>query len=273
MKETTQNKDLSIDLLTILAIGIVSFILKNVIHEALGHGGACILVGGRPLVLSSAHFDCDTASVSDAGIRFISAAGTLVNFIAAYFFWLAFHSPRVKSDTLRYFFWFAMSGNYFVAAGYLLFSGVIGIGDWVNVVEGWQPGWLWRVLLAVSGLVLYMWGVWFALREMKTLIGSNPAERLKRAFKLTLFPYLAGATVSSLGALFNPIGAFVIFTSAAAAFGGSSAFAWMSQMLKTKWFSEISNEFVVIERNWAWVIIAVILAIFHIFVLGPGLEF
>jgi len=273
MNASTKINNLSIDLLTILAIGIVSFILKNVIHEALGHGGACILVSGTPLVLSSAHFDCDTASVSDAGIRFIAAAGTLVNFIAAYLFWLAFHSPRVKSDSLRYFFWFAMSGNYFVAAGYPLFSGVIGVGDWVNVVDGWQPVWLWRLLLTVIGFILYMWGIWFALREMKTLIGSNPTERLVRAFRLTFFPYLAGATVSSLGALFNPIGSFVVFTSAAAAFGGNSAFAWMSQMLKTKWFPEASNEFVVVERNWAWVIIAVILAIFHIFVLGPGLEF
>ena len=65
----------------------------------------------------------------------------------------------------------------------------------------------------------------------------------------------------------------VVFTSAVAAFGGSSAFAWMSQMLQTKWFPEVSDEFVIIDRNWTWVIIAVILAIFHMFVLGPGVEF
>jgi hypothetical protein len=211
--------------------------------------------------------------VSGAGDRFISAAGTLVNFIAAYLFWLAFHSPRVRSQSLRYFFWFAMSGNYFVAAGYPLFSGVIGVGDWINVVDGWQPVWVWRLLLALIGFLLYMWGVWFTLREMKTLIGSDPTERLRRAFKLTLFPYLAGATVSSLGAWFNPIGSFVIFTSAAAAFGGSSALAWMSQMLQTKWFLETSDELAGIERNWVWIIVAILLALFHIFILGPGVEF
>ena len=273
MNATTKKNDLSIDLLTILAIGIISFIIKNVIHEALGHGGACLLVGGTPLVLSSAHFDCDTTSVSDAGMRFISAAGTLANFIAAYLFWLLYDNRRVQSPALRYFFWFLMNGNFFIAAGYPLFSGTIGVGDWVNVVQDFQPAWLWRVLLAVTGFVLYSYGVWFALREMKTLIGSDPNERLVRAFRLTLFPYLAGATVSSLGSLFNPIGAFVIFTSAAAAFGGSSAFAWMSQMLKTKWFPEVSDEFVVIERNWTWVIVAIVLGLFHIFVLGPGVEF
>jgi len=273
MNATAKNNNRSLDLPTILAIGVGSFILKNVIHEALGHGGACLLVGGRPLVLSSAHFDCDTTSVSDAGIRFISAAGTLVNFIFAYIFWLAFRNARAKSDILRYFFWFAMAGNFFVAAGYPLFSGVIGVGDWVNVVDGWQPVWAWRLLLATIGFILYGNGVWFTLREMKTLIGSNPTERLVRAFKLTLFPYLAGATISSLGAWFNPIGSFVIFTSAAAAFGGSSAFAWMSQMLQTKWFPEVSDELVVIERNWTWIIIAVVLALIHIFILGPGVEF
>ena len=154
-----------------------------------------------------------------------------------------------------------------------MFSGVIGVGDWINVVDGWQPVWLWRVILTVIGLILYMLGIWFALRQMKILIGSNPSDRLVRAFKLTLFPYLAGATVSSLGAWFNPIGTFVILTSAAAAFGGSSAFAWMSQMLKTKLFPETSDELVVIERNWTWVIMAILLASFHIFVLGPGIEF
>jgi hypothetical protein len=272
MNALTKRNTLSLDLLTILAIGIISFIIKNVLHEALGHGGACVFVGGMPLVLSSAHFDCDYASVSDAGRRFVAAAGTLVNFIAAYFFWLAFHSKRFNSPCLRYFFWFAMSGNFFVAAGYPLFSGVIGVGDWVNVVEGFEPAWLWRVLLAVIGFILYIFGVWFSLREMKTLIGSNPTERLVRAFKLTLFPYLAGATISSLGAWFNPIGSFVIFTSAAAAFGGSSAFAWMSQMLQTKWFPERSESQVIVERNWTWFIIAVLLALFHIFVLGPGVE-
>jgi hypothetical protein len=267
-----KNNDLSLDLPTILAIGIVSFIVTNVLHEAMGHGGACLLVGGTPLALSSAHFDCGVGSVSDAGIRFDAAAGTLVNFIAAYIFWLAFRSTRLQSPSLRYFFWFAMSGNYFVGAGYPLFSGVIGVGDWVDVVQGWQPLWAWRVLLTISGLILYPLGVWFSLREMKTLIGSHPTERLVRAFKLTLFPYLAGSIASSLGAFFNPIGMFVVFTSAAAAFGGNSAFAWMSQMLKTKWFSETSDEFLVIERNWTWMILAAILILFHVFVLGPSVQ-
>lgn len=55
--------------------------------------------------------------------------------------------------------------------------------------------------------------------------------------------------------------------------GGGSAFAWMSQMLQTKWFPEVSDKFVVIQRNWIWIILALILAVFNIFVLGPDVTF
>ena len=267
-----QANGLSLDVLTIIAIGVVSYIFKNVLHEAVGHGGACLLAGGVPLALSTAHFDCGLQSVSGWGVRLVAAAGTVVNFIAVYFFWLAFRSPRVKSPNWRYFFWLAMSGNFFVAAGYPLFSGLIAIGDWVDVVQGFQPAWVWRLLLTLSGLILYVVGVWISLREMVTLIGSHSAERLLRAFRLTLVPYLAGSTAASIGAIFNPIGLFVAFTSAAASFGGSSAFAWMSHMLKTKWFPKTSESLILIERNWTWIVLASIFLVLHVVVLGPGVQ-
>ena len=47
------------DLPTLVAIPIVAYGLANLGHEGLGHGGACLLAGGRPMVLSSVHFECD----------------------------------------------------------------------------------------------------------------------------------------------------------------------------------------------------------------------
>jgi len=261
-----------LDTLTLMAIGVVAFILKNVLHEALGHGGVCLLVGGVPLTLSTAHFDCGTDLVSDGGVRLIAAGGTLVNFIASFVFWLLFRNTAEKSPTLRYFFWLGMSGNFFVAAGYPLFSGVLNVGDWVSVVDGWQPAWVWRILLIVVGLALYLVGVWFALREMSSLIGAHPTERLTRAFKLSFIPYIAGSIASTIGALLNPLGSFVFFTSAAAAFGGNSALAWMTQLLK-RWFPERSEKFVTIERDWRWIGLAVVLVLIHVIVLGPSVQF
>ena len=63
--------------LTVGAIAILAYMLGNVLHEGLGHGGACLLVGAKPLVLSSVHFECSADS------RLVMAGGTLVNLFAA----------------------------------------------------------------------------------------------------------------------------------------------------------------------------------------------
>src|SRR3989442_8744490 len=47
-----------LDVPTVVAIAIVAYVLADVLHEAVGHGGACVLTGGKPLVLSTVHFDC-----------------------------------------------------------------------------------------------------------------------------------------------------------------------------------------------------------------------
>ena len=263
----------SLDTLTVMSIGIVSFIVANVLHEAVGHGGACLLLGGLAQELSTAHFSCHLI-VDGWPERVVSSAGTIVNFVAALLFGLAYSRLSTQRPSLKYFCWFAMCNNYFVAAGYPLFSGVIGVGDWVTVVQGWQPLWLWKVALIASGAVLYfLIGIPLMLKRIAPLIGADPAERLPRAFKLTVPPYVAGAVATSIGALFNPIGAFVIFTSAAAAFGGNSALGWMTQLLKGSRFPQVSQSLVVIERNWLWVGAATALALAHIFILGAGIQF
>jgi hypothetical protein len=63
------------DLLTIVAISIVATVITNFIHEGLGHGGMCVATGGRPLVLSTVHFDCsaDTRLVARAARSPISS--------------------------------------------------------------------------------------------------------------------------------------------------------------------------------------------------------
>ena len=48
-----------VDRPTLAAIAVVAFALANLAHEGMGHGGACLLAGGRALALSAIHFDGD----------------------------------------------------------------------------------------------------------------------------------------------------------------------------------------------------------------------
>jgi len=53
---------------TVAAIGAVVYGLANLIHEGLGHGGACLVVGCVPQTLTSMSFQGDASALApDAG--------------------------------------------------------------------------------------------------------------------------------------------------------------------------------------------------------------
>jgi hypothetical protein len=259
------------DRLTIAGVSVLGYILANVVHEGLGHAGACLLLSGcDPQTLTTAYFESDTSRVSAAGLRWLAAGGTLANAAAGLLFlWLHRHSAR-RSGALRYFLWCAMSVNLLVAAGYPLFSGVLGVGDWVAVADGWPMG---RPLLAVSGLLLYLVAVWIALVELTMLVGTGRPDAVRRGVRLTVIAYVTGSLASTCGALLNPLGPVFVATSAAAHFGGTSGLAWMAQLLGSSWLRPVRVDPVRIPRSWAWIGAAAVALLSHIAVLGRGLSF
>ena len=256
------------DLLTIAAIAIVATVIGDFIHEGLGHGGMCVATGGRPLVLSTVHFECSVDT------RLVAAGGTLANLIFGTLSWVAMRAIK-QSATWRYFFWLLMTLNLFGVGGYFLFSGIGNIGDWAAVVAGWQPAWAWRVGVAGLGIVTYFFlFVPLSLRELRPFLGKDAKIRVRRARRLTVVPYLTGGVLSCAAGALNPVGPLLILVSAAASsFGGNSGMAWMWTLLYGPRF--LSSEFQMpeIERRCGWIIAAVLLAIGFIIGLGPGVRF
>jgi hypothetical protein len=255
------------DLPTIIAISIVAFATGNLLHEAVGHGGACVLTGHHPRVLSSVHFDCDQDT------RLISAGGTLVNFIAGFLCWCALRAAKPARQHMRYFLWLMMTINLLQAGGYFLFSGVGNVGDWADVIQGLAPAWLWRVGLTVLGAVSYALLVWLALRELRPFLGERDWRR-GGAKDLTIIPYIVGGTLYTVAGSFNPVGRVLIGISAmAASFGGTSGMAWMTQCLLTKFAPKTPSHPLTLQRSWSWIIAALIAAAIFIGILGRGVRF
>src|SRR5271169_1058047 len=256
------------DLLTIAAIAIVATVIADFIHEGLGHGGMCIATGGRPLVLSTVHFECSPDT------RLVAAGGTLANLIFGTLCWIAARAVK-RSASWRYFFWLLMTFNLFAAGGYFLFSGIGNIGDWADVVAGWQPAWAWRVGLAALGIVTYFFVfVPLSLRELRPFLGKDPKIRVRRARQLTVTPYLASGVLACIAGALNPVGPLLILISAAAAsFGGNSGLAWMWTLFHGPYIPSSEFQMPEIERSWEWIIAAVVLAIGFIAGLGPGVKF
>lgn len=252
------------DVWTVIAIAIAATVCGDLIHEALGHGGACVLTGGHVLGLSSVYFDCDRDT------RIVAAGGTIANFVAGV---LCFAASRIvrRAPRLRYFLWLLMTINLLEVGGYFLFSGVGNIGDWARVIQGLQPSWAWHLGLIVAGAISYSYFVWLSLLELRPFLGPEGEMRLRRARRLTQIPYFTDGILSCIAGLFNPVGMLLVAISAAAAsFGGASGLAWMGLLLRGPRVRSTELQMPEITRSWGWILAAVALALLFIDVMGPG---
>ena len=264
------NASLPLDSLTVAAITIFISLFGSLLHEGVGHGGACLLVGGRPLVLSSVHFECSADS------RLVDAGGTLMNLLAGGFFLVAGRFVGRAYPRWKFFFWLAMTTNLYAATGYFLFSGIGGIGDWAAFIQGLGPQWLWRIGMALFGGITYYLSARLSLLELRPLIGSDKQQRYRRAIRLTAIPYFTGGILMCIAGAFNPRGAILILISAAAStFGGTSGLLWATPFLKSGAMVPYGPpaEALPIRRSWFLIVASVAAAVLFIAVVGPGIRF
>lgn len=262
-------KRVETDNLTVACIGIVVYILGNIVHEDLGHGGACLLTGGRPLIVTAVNMECSVDN------RLIIAGGSLMNVVAAGVYFLLGRATSRTSPHLKYFLWLSMTVSLLSVGGYLAFSGIGGFGDWAMFIQGFSPQWAWRVGLAVAGVVGYLAAVRWSLLELRPLIGSGRAQRVGLARRLSIPPYFAGGMVECLAGALNPQGWFLVAMSAAAStFGGTSALLWSAEWLRGGMIPAGPDaKPLPIPRSWAWIVAAAVIAVCFIFVLGRGIHF
>jgi len=256
------------DGLTVGSIGIVAYTLATMLHEGIGHGGACLISGGMPRVISTVHTECSVES------RLVIAGGTLANLAAAALFFVL---GRRRTSTLRQFFcWLSMSINLFMATGYFLFSGISGVGDWAAIIQGLRPAWLLRSGMTIAGGAAYLLSVRLSLLEMRPLIGSDKEQRIARAARLMRIPYFSGGLLSCIAGALNPVGwRLVALSAAASTFGGTSGLVWMDNRLKDTRAIPLGSEPEPepINRSWNWIALAACIATVFVLVIGPGLHF
>ena len=259
------------DLLTVTAIALVAYAASNVLHEAVGHGGACVVLGGKPSVLSSLHFDCGEEAIGALARRGVAAAGTIVNFIAGAFGLVAFKATSpVRKPHRAYFLWLFTTLNLLMGAGYFLFSGVGKIGDWVVVANGTMPPSIWRPAMAVFGGALYFLIARRSGQWLGALVGGGDLS-MRRSRRLSIPAYVAGGLLYCVSGLFNPVGPVLIAISAAAAsFGGASGLLWLTQFTR---ISDRSAEPAELERHYPWIVAGVIVSGVFAGILGSGIHF
>jgi hypothetical protein len=251
------------DVLTVCAISLLAAILANVVHEGLGHAATALLTGTKSGVLTT------LAWSSNFDSRLVAAGGTLANLAAAMVFWVALRSATGRSVQLRFFLLTSLAFNLFDGTGYFFFSGVTNFGDWAAVIAGLHAHWLWRTLLVVGGIASYFGAVLAVGTGLVRYVGV-PRSDLRRLRKLTFIPYFSAVLLICAGGLLNPIGIHLVWQSALPGTAGAhSGLLWLRYYIPRGTVPERRSDG--IDRNYAWIIGAVVLSLVFIFVLGRGI--
>ena len=266
---TKNNIKAEINITILASITIITYFLTQIIHEGVGHGGATILFGGKIIQVTNTYLQYDAATeFSPAAVRMIAASGTLANVTAGVLALFVLRSSSVKKANMRFFLWLFGYVNLFKGFGYLMIS-FAPIGDWHDVVTGLPSETFWMVVFTLIGMVASLGTFFHAARTLDEFLGRD-TDRRRRAFTLTLIPYLLGGSINVLAILIGLGVTFYVFTGALATFGGMFLMVWIGFAIGLPRASTPSIPLTP-DRSIGWLIAGGVALAAYIFWLGPGL--
>jgi|SRR5580698_2210631 hypothetical protein len=245
------------DLKTIVSMAVIGSAAATLLHEGLGHGVVAWLRGDIPTELTSNHL---SSLRSD---RWVEAGGTLVNLFAGSMALIGSRRAGNRAN-LRYFLWIFAALNLLPGAGYFLFSGIFGLGDWEEVIRGAPNQILLRVIMTVFGAGLYL----LVVRQLAIAVEPYCASR-RDYNAVGRIPYYAACLFSCIAGALDPLGfKLFLFSTVPAAFGGSSGLMWADSLIP----GTAGGPALVVHRQPAWWIAAAVLGGAYVLVLGPGIR-
>jgi hypothetical protein len=257
-------KDSQLNAFTLAAIGALACIAADMVHEAVGHGTASLLMSDPILSLS-------TVAIQNASpSRFVSAAGTTANLIVGVLSLLLLRRVR-KLTPSAYLLWVFGAFNLF-NVGYLVASACLNSGDWAAVISGLSPLWLWRCVLGPVGIVCYVLSVrWVASFAIDFVNHRQVAIGDSR--RLVWPAYLSAGVVLTVASVFNPISPSLILVSGiGASFGLNCGFLFLPAIIEGKATYHGVGEGR-ISFSALWLIVSVFVSGLFIGILGPGIHF
>lgn len=243
---------------TIISMAVIASAADTLLHEGAGHGITAWLRGDIVTELTSNHLS------SIQPDKWVDAAGTLVNFGAGALSLFVSVSSGDRAAT-RYFFWLLAALNLLSGAGYFLFSGVFGFGDWNEVIRGFAHPAAWRIGMTLFGAALYV------LVVRLLAVSLKPFVKARREYNTVgRLPYYAACIFSCIAGAFDPLGIKLLFLSTIpAAFGGSSGMMWADSLIPR----EESAFHLRVPRSPSWWVAAALLGTAYVVILGRGVQF
>jgi hypothetical protein len=246
----------------IASMAILAYALCDLAHELLGHGLATLLpLGVRAVSVSTVGLSTTSSS------PIVAAAGPLVNVALASVLLLARSSTL--SPAWRYFAWLFGSINGFNATAYLLYSAILGSGDWAVVFDSMAPTLAWRPWIGLAGLGLYVLAVQASFLALRCLLSAGVIDG-RNADRYCTRSYWIGGALLTIGAAFNPVGPWLILTSGAATGFGAMMGLLVLPLLLQRRAPQADPEKESMQIGRGWLVAGAVAAVVFVGVFGPG---
>lgn len=177
-------------LLYLATVGILSYVIADIIHEVIGHGGTCLLIGNKIELLTNVYFK------SSPGNSLVDIGGPIANLI---FGGLAFYM-LTKTSFARLFLFQITAYNLFWFSGTIVQSAFSKTGDWTYAVKEVVSDPYAKIVLIVAGIVCYV----IILRVLNAYIRSkNQQKQMEPLTKQNVFySFIFAAVAAFLTGLF-----------------------------------------------------------------------
>ncbi len=262
--------NLQIDVFTVIAISIVAWALAIIMHEVVGHAGVAALLGIPVRAVSSTNVDIASYQVKTIGeSRLIHIGGTFINLLSGSISLLLLRFRKKFANSVRFFLWLFTTMSFIIVLMNLISATAFGVGDWMEVIKDLNPRNVYKALIVGMGILLALPGYWLPLRVWLPDLKGNRLTLLK----VTAIPVLTVIIIQMFSALQNPSAhssnSPVIFASL---FLSIHLILWavLVNVIPVPRSKE-NIESIRINRSLVWLVTGIIVLLFFVFILGPGL--
>jgi len=261
---------------TLIAISALSWILVNITHEFFGHAVFGIVSGLKlnAVSTSTAFFNIDwNSNINQHGyttLRLFLLGGVLVNFVTGIIALLILRFNKSLSSQMYLFLWLFSSFSFIIIVMNCISVTLIGSGDLPQIISTFKNHENLKIIVLIIGFITMIAGYMIIQKSFMPEIKGHRSVLIS----ITLIPVITAIIIQTLSLLKSPFAYLPpsqnhLLASALVYFH----FLLWALIVNIIPLSSKKNsiEKVMTEKSIIWITISLIMIVFYIFILGPGI--
>lgn len=248
--------------------------MVNMLHEIAGHAGMTVLSGLKVKAVSTTtayldvNWDNEIAINGFGRLRLFLLGGVLLNFITGLIGYLIMRNNRSLNPHMLVFLWYFTSFSYIVILMNLVSAPLTGGGDFAEIINTLENKLLAKYFVLMIGVIFMILGYIYIQRAFMVKIKRS------KLITLTFLPVAVIIIIQSLSLLKSPF-AYLPPTENHLLVSVFAFFHFVIWATVVNIIPAPGNKHdidsILPEKSSLWILSGIIIAIFYIFILGPGI--